>query len=546
MPERQEHERTSQELLQFYRIRTRMLEDGVVGCQTAENIDAALRCAAQGICRHGGWAVAHVYKPNPADPSQLLPTDLWQGDTGGLRPFIEVTSESPFAVGEGLPGQAAATGRTIWIPDVREEPAFRRLRKAPDAPVRAAMAFAVRDDGKTVAVLEFFHPERIEPDPVLFEVIAQLKSELGQLVQRKHTEAALKQSSHRFRAVVRETPIPLINFECNGTITLVNDAVSDLLHYEPNELIGRPIEFLVAAPYRRFYRTHLRRLQRGQSRNVLDKAYRGHVLRKDGVRVPIEFQVSEVHEHPNDACYVAIMHHVGERENLERRLSTQHRHFQQIMRHTLEREQRERQQAADKLHEDIAQTLAGCRMRLEGVSTQDPAEMRQAMQEICELLQQAMNDTRSVAMELGWPVFPEMTLRAALLRLSDQAERQKGVRVSVEAEDVDPDERTRLVILYAARELLQHATGTIALRVEQRERDVQLTAEESAQEPWLDPDLHRPVEGPGLLTASLYVTSLGGTVQIEPAEDGGTRIKLRIPTRHGDMQALERRSQEPA
>ena len=94
----------------------------------------------------------------------------------------------------GLPGRVLASGEPAWIFDVTKDPNFLRAKLATEIGVRTGVAFPVLVGAKVAAVLEFFSAEAVEAYAPLMEVIAQIGTQLGRVVERTRAEEALQEA----------------------------------------------------------------------------------------------------------------------------------------------------------------------------------------------------------------------------------------------------------------------------------------------------------------------------------------------------------------
>ena len=93
--------------------------------------------------------------------------------------------------GIGLPGQAMATGQPWWVSDLTADAASPRVAAAGHLGVRAGFAFPVLAGTEVVAVLEFFSNQSAERDEGLLEVMAQVGTQLGRVVERERSSEEL-------------------------------------------------------------------------------------------------------------------------------------------------------------------------------------------------------------------------------------------------------------------------------------------------------------------------------------------------------------------
>jgi diguanylate cyclase (GGDEF)-like protein/PAS domain S-box-containing protein len=151
----------------------------------------ALEVALHLIAEHTGWPVGHIYTVED-DGSRLVPLNIWaHPDDARLLPFREATLASSFASGVGLPGRVLAAGQPCWVPDVTADGNFPRRDAARAGGLAAAFAFPVLVGSEVTAVLEFFTAERLEADAALCEVMGQIGTQLGRVVERERSAERL-------------------------------------------------------------------------------------------------------------------------------------------------------------------------------------------------------------------------------------------------------------------------------------------------------------------------------------------------------------------
>jgi signal transduction histidine kinase len=173
--------REKTEFLQLTELITRAANE-------ATSVEEAMRVALDQVCERTGWPVGHVYKLE--EPSgNLAPTGIWHLDEPGrFQSLRDVTEATRFAPGVGLPGRVFESGAPALIPDVTKDPNFPRAQVVSDIGVKGAFAFPVLVGPKVVAVLEFFSDRAAEPDEALLEVMAQIGTQLGRVIERTQAE----------------------------------------------------------------------------------------------------------------------------------------------------------------------------------------------------------------------------------------------------------------------------------------------------------------------------------------------------------------------
>ena len=152
------------------------------------SFEDSLRACLEAICAMTGWPIGHALVAS-AGGGELVSTGVWHeaapGDAQGIR---AVTDDIRFTSGVGLPGLIMEQGEPAWISDAENNPDF--IRKG--LGFAAAFGFPVKNDGRIVAVLEFFSRDAFEPDPDLMLTVRTVGEQLGRVLERRRTEEHLR------------------------------------------------------------------------------------------------------------------------------------------------------------------------------------------------------------------------------------------------------------------------------------------------------------------------------------------------------------------
>jgi len=182
-----------QEALKRYTSYVELLQQVAVAANQVTTAEEAYEYALHQLCTRTGWPVGHVYVQAQDESGTLAPTDIWHlEDEERFAAFRAITERTRFARGEGLPGRVLASGRPIWSPDVTEDAELPRTQQCVSLGLRASVALPVRVGREVVAVLEVFAAEPLPRDQHLLDVAEQIGTQLGRVVERARSEAALK------------------------------------------------------------------------------------------------------------------------------------------------------------------------------------------------------------------------------------------------------------------------------------------------------------------------------------------------------------------
>lgn len=159
-----------------------------------DRVRDVLQFALEEICRFHDWKAGHGYMLRQEEEKAILvPAGIWFAtDPDAFKPFHRVSGHIEFAVGQGLPGRAYQSARPIWISDLAEDHNFPRLGVGLACGLRSAVAFPVLSGKTVVAVLEFFDTESRACSESLLDMLAQVGTQLGRVIERQEAEKALR------------------------------------------------------------------------------------------------------------------------------------------------------------------------------------------------------------------------------------------------------------------------------------------------------------------------------------------------------------------
>ncbi len=219
--------------------------------------------------------------------------------------------------------------------------------------------------------------------------------------------------------------------------------------------------------------------------------------------------------------------------------------------------QLERKRLAKILHDHIQQLIVAAQMQTEWMKLEhDPDRIRATAKGVYAILQEALQASRSLAVELSPPVLRETGLIGGLnwlaVRIQEQHQFSVSLRASNRAEP--PDEETRFFLFECVRELLlnvvKHAGVRKADVILMRPKDGGVRVIVRDRGRGFDPDVVRK-RRPDEVSFELFsiqerLAHLGGRMEIESAPGRGTRVTLSVPIAGGEETAREAVEVAPA
>ena len=204
-------------------------------------------------------------------------------------------------------------------------------------------------------------------------------------------------------------------------------------------------------------------------------------------------------------------------------------------------EERERRRIAVGVHDDIGQKLVLAKLELQSLrETISESGAVQGVDRVCDLIDQSMQEARSLAFDLSNPVLYEVGFGAAVESwLSRQVEHKAGIHCDFASElevGTKLDENTAVVLFQAVREVLtnvvKHARAkTVKVRIHKSRDEVQVVVEDDGV--GFDPAIldwtaeHQ--RGLGLFNVKERLEYIKGRLEIRSAPGQGTKATLTVP-----------------
>ncbi|HZQ64706.1 MAG TPA: GAF domain-containing sensor histidine kinase [Gaiellaceae bacterium] len=206
------------------------------------------------------------------------------------------------------------------------------------------------------------------------------------------------------------------------------------------------------------------------------------------------------------------------------------------LRRVLEAQELERRRLARELHDETGQALTSILLGLKSIrSASSDEEAERAEAELRELVVQALQDVRSLAVELRPSALDDFGLVPALERLTATFAERSGIRAAVQAslgeERLPPEVETVLyrLVQEALTNVVKHAgAGRVSIVLARREDGVSTVIEDDGR--GFAPAEVRE-DALGLVGMRERLALVGGTLTVESAPLAGTSLVAFVPLR---------------
>jgi len=188
----------------------------------AQTLQDGLRGALEAIATHLDWQYGGFWiVDTPQNVAHCVVT--WHEGADHGEAFDAICARKRFAPGVGLPGIAWERAQPQWIADYQTEDHLPRRADFLQIGISSALALPVRISGQIVGVIEFLSTYVREPDQGLLDAAESIGNQVGQFIERKRAETALRESEDRFRTMANSAPVLLWVADANGSAEWFNN-----------------------------------------------------------------------------------------------------------------------------------------------------------------------------------------------------------------------------------------------------------------------------------------------------------------------------------
>jgi PAS domain S-box-containing protein len=308
----------------------------------------------------------------------------------------------------------------------------------------------------------------------------------------------------------------------DGTIAYVNQIGESMFGYARGELLGQPVEVLMALELRDAHVQHRAAFARASRTRPMGVGLRLEGRRADGEPFPVEISLSPI-QAAQHGYVMAAVRDVTDRERAQEELRATQSELATA---------NERDRIARDLHDTVIQQLFAIGMSVQSLSgTIDDAVQAERLDWAVDELDRTIREVRSVIFGLQSPR-GDGGLRSRVMSLARDAQRTLGFEPAVRfvgLVDTAVSDAVAEQVVLAAREamanVVRHASASSAtVRLSVADGKVRLVIADDGCGIASD----APV-GHGLRNLVERAEAFGGTCEITSADGAGTTVQWEVP-----------------
>jgi len=361
-------------------------------------------------------------------------------------------------------------------------------------------------------------------------MLAALGGQLGQLIERKRAEEALRESETRFRTLAETASDAIITIDGSGKIVFVNPATEKVFGYAAGELVGQDLAILMPEYMRHLHRAGLARYQQTGQRHIHWEALELPGLHRAGQIFPLEISFGEF-TRAGQRYFTGIARDITERKRSAEDL-------QKAREERLRELERVRRRIATDLHDDIGSSLTQISILSEVLRQRLGAEQAAAASEPLDLIATASRELVDSMSDIVWAINPQKDhlsdLTQRMRRFAADSLTARNIRFQLSLPETGEDmplganlrREVFLIFKESVNNMVKHSGCSEAwLELSFTDGMLRLSLRDNGR--GFDPT--RESEGHVLLSMRERAEGIGGKLAIQSQLNAGTLVQLQVP-----------------
>ena len=362
------------------------------------------------------------------------------------------------------------------------------------------------------------------------------------ITDRNRAEEALKESEEKFRSLAEQSP-NMIFINRKGRIIYANKKCEEVMGYKREEFYSPDFDFLslIAPESVDSIKDNFTRHLRGEEVQPYDYS----LINKQGKRIDA-INASKLVHYEGETAILGIVTDITERKQAEKKLLEDREQLKSLASQLSLTEEHERREIATELHDRIGQSLVISKIKLDQLrKTTSSDELTQTLGEICDCLDQVIQDTRTLTFDLSYPILYELGFEAAVAEwLNEQIQEKYRIKTEFE-DDHQPkplDDDIRVLLFRNVRELLinvvKHSNArNVKVSVSKADNRIIVCVEDDGI--GFDPSetASKAIEKAtfGLFSIRERLEHLEGHLEIKSKPGSGSRITMTAPLKRENI-----------
>lgn len=347
----------------------------------------------------------------------------------------------------------------------------------------------------------------------------------------KQAETALKESELKYRGLFENMQLGVMEVDLNEKIIWANHAFEQMTGYKVKEIKGKQANRVFLrkdSSDKKVSQIRKERLQKKES------IYEIEMVKKNGLLANVVISGSPIIDVNGEVRgSVGIHWDVTDIRKMERMIEEEKVIRQkEVMKATLNAEERQREVLGNELHDGVGQILTYTTLFLQMAANSnnlDPAMFAKAQTKVAE----AMNEVRRISRSLVPPALLDLGLREAIVELINQYSEFSKIKFDIKCKsddliDLDFDAKRTIyrIIQEMVNNSIKHAQAeVIKIEIKRNKSKLAITCKDNG----LGFNVEKVKKGVGLKSITNRAYFYGGNTKIDSALKKGTIFTVELP-----------------
>jgi PAS domain S-box-containing protein len=213
----------------------------------SDTLADAIPCLLQAIGESMAWEWGALWNIDRG-AGVLRCESIWHAPNLEVGELDAISQEIVGMPGQGIKGRVGQKAEPTWMVDATQDTNFARAPIAAGVGLHGAIAFPIILRGETIGVMEFFSHVVRQPNDEQLAMLLAIGNQIGQFVERKRVEEALRTSEqHRRRqftqleAIYRTTPVGLCVVDPQLRLVRINRLLAEMIGQLAQECVGHAL-----------------------------------------------------------------------------------------------------------------------------------------------------------------------------------------------------------------------------------------------------------------------------------------------------------------
>ena len=401
----------------------------------------------------------------------------------------------------------------------------------------------LREQAEKIAkqpIVEFRMQQGEDTAELIHELrVHQIELEI-QNEELRNAQLELADSRNKYCELYDFAPVGYFTLNKEGLIVGANLTGAAFLGEERDNLLKSKFShFITPGSQDDFYLHHKKVVESGTRQSCEIK-----LRKKDGTEFPVQLVSVAVAEQKGEYDqFRTTMTDITERKRAEHKTLEYQKHLKRLAARLTQTEEQERRRIAGEIHDEISQTLAMVKIKLDTLRNSPPSEASSAeIEQISSSIEKVIEETRTLTFELSNPILYELGFEAAVAEwLSEQVQEKHGIAIEFQdnGKAKPLDDNVKVVLFRNVRELLtnciKHASaGRVRVGIRRIDGSIEVVVEDNGV--GFDPAQVRTATGKkvkfGLLSVRESLEDLGGSFEIESKPGAGCKTTMVAPMKN--------------